>query len=100
MIGLEDLLLVSALLFILGVAGFITRRNILIMFMSVELMLNAANLALAAFARYSGRMDAQVIALFVIALAAAEAAVGLAIVVAVFRSRKTVNIDEMNLLKW
>ena len=100
MIGLEELLLVSALLFILGVAGFITRRNILIMFMSVELMLNAANLALAAFARYSGRMDAQVIALFVIALAAAEAAVGLAIVVAVFRSRKTVNIDEMNLLKW
>lgn len=100
MIGLEDLLLVSALLFILGVAGFITRRNILIMFMSVELMLNAANLALAAFARYSGRMDAQVIALFVIALAAAEAAVGLAIVVAVFRSRRTVNIDEMNLLKW
>jgi NADH-quinone oxidoreductase subunit K len=99
-IGLEELLLVSALLFILGVAGFITRRNILIMFMSVELMLNAANLALAAFARYSGRMDAQVIALFVIALAAAEAAVGLAIVVAVFRSRKTVNIDEMNLLKW
>jgi NADH-quinone oxidoreductase subunit K len=99
-IGLVDLLLVSALLFILGVAGFITRRNILIMFMSVELMLNAANLALAAFARYSGRMDAQVIALFVIALAAAEAAVGLAIVVAVFRSRKTVNIDEMNLLKW
>jgi NADH-quinone oxidoreductase subunit K len=99
-IGLEDLLLVSALLFILGVAGFITRRNILIMFMSVELMLNAANLALAAFARYSGRMDAQVIALFVIALAAAEAAVGLAIVVAVFRSRRTVNIDEMNLLKW
>lgn len=100
MIGLEELLLVSALLFILGVAGFITRRNILIMFMSVELMLNAANLALAAFARHSGRMDAQVIALFVIALAAAEAAVGLAIVVAVFRSRKTVNIDEMNLLKW
>jgi NADH-quinone oxidoreductase subunit K len=99
-IGLEELLFVSALLFILGVAGFITRRNILIMFMSVELMLNAANLALAAFARYSGRMDAQVIALFVIALAAAEAAVGLAIVVAVFRSRKTVNIDEMNLLKW
>ncbi len=80
--------------------GFITRRNIIIMFMSVELMLNAAGLALIAFARQSGRMDGQVLALFVISLAAAEAAVGLAIVVAVFRRRKTLNIDELNLLKW
>ncbi|HUU29818.1 MAG TPA: NADH-quinone oxidoreductase subunit NuoK [archaeon] len=100
MIGLHELLVVSAVLFVLGVAGFITRRNILIMFMSIELMLNAANLVFVAFARHLGRMDAQVFALFVMALAAAEAAVGLAIIVAVFRSRQTVNIDEMNILKW
>ena len=100
MIGLHELLILSALLFVLGVAGFITRRNILIMFMSIELMLNATNTALVAFSRYSGRMDAQVMALLVMALAAAEAAVGLAIVVAVFRNKQTVNIDEMNILKW
>lgn len=100
MISLQSLLTLSALLFVIGVAGFITRRNVLIMFMGVELMLNAANLALVAFARHNASMDPQVVAMFVMALAAAEVAVGLAIIVAVFRRRETVNIDEMSSLKW
>lgn len=100
MIGLEQLLILSAVLFIIGVAGFITRRNVIIMFMSVELMLNAANVALVGFAYHFARMDAQLIALFVMALAAAEVAVGLAIIVTVFRNRETVNVDDLNILKW
>ena len=100
MISLHQLLLLSAVLFVIGIAGFITRRNIIIMFMSVELMLNAANLALISFAYHSGSMDAQLIALFVMALAAAEVAVGLAIIITVFRNKQTVNVDELNILKW
>ena len=100
MIALQSLLTLSAVLFVIGVCGFITRRNVLIMFMSVELMLNAANLALLAFARHNASMDPQVVAMFVMALAAAEVAVGLAIIVAVFRRRGTVNIDDLRNLKW
>lgn len=100
MIALQSLLTLSAVLFVIGVCGFITRRNVLIMFMSVELMLNAANLALVAFARHNASMDPQVVAMFVMALAAAEVAVGLAIIVAVFRKRDTVNIDDLRNLKW
>ena len=100
MIGVQQMLVLSALLFVIGVAGFITRRNVLIMFMSVELMLNAANVALVAFARQGAAMDAQVIAMFVMALAAAEVAVGLGIIVTVFKNRQTVNIDDISNLKW
>ena len=100
MIGLEQLLTLSAILFIIGVMGFITRRNVIIMFMSVELMLNAANVALVSFAYHFARMEAQLIALFVMALAAAEVAVGLAIIVTVFRNKETVNVDDLNILKW
>ena len=100
MIGLEQLLTLSAILFIIGVIGFITRRNVIIMFMSVELMLNAANVALVSFAYHFARMEAQLIALFVMALAAAEVAVGLAIIVTVFRTKETVNVDDLNILKW
>ncbi len=100
MIALQSLLTLSAVLFVIGVCGFITRRNVLIMFMSVELMLNAANLAMLAFARHNASMDPQVVAMFVMALAAAEVAVGLAIIVAVFRRRGTVNIDDLRNLKW
>ena len=100
MIGLEQLLTLSAILFIIGVVGFITRRNVIIMFMSVELMLNAANVALVSFAYHFARMEAQLIALFVMALAAAEVAVGLAIIVTVFRNKETVNVDDLNILKW
>jgi NADH-quinone oxidoreductase subunit K len=99
-IALQSLLTLSAVLFIIGVCGFITRRNVLIMFMSVELMLNAANLALVAFSRHNASMDPQVVAMFVMALAAAEVAVGLAIIVAVFRRRDTINIDDLRNLKW
>jgi NADH-quinone oxidoreductase subunit K len=99
-IALQSLLTLSAVLFIIGVCGFITRRNVLIMFMSVELMLNAANLALVAFSRHNASMDPQVVAMFVMSLAAAEVAVGLAIIVAVFRRRDTVNIDDLRNLKW
>ena len=100
MIALNELLVLSAALFILGVVGFIIRRNILIMFMSIELMLNAAGIVLVGFSNKLGRMDPQVFTVFVIALAAAEAAVGLAIIIALLRNRESVNIDEMKLLKW
>jgi len=100
MIGLGHVLVLSLALFVLGVAGFVTRRNLIIMLMSIELMLNAANVALIGFSRFGAGLDGQVLALFVIALAAAEAAVGLAIVVAIFRLKKSVNVDELNQLKW
>ena len=100
MIGLNQVLVLSLILFVLGVAGFVTRRNLLIMLMSLELMLNAANVALIGFSRFQGGLDGQMLALFVIALAAAEAAVGLAIVVAVFRLKKSVNVEDLSSLKW
>jgi NADH-quinone oxidoreductase subunit K len=96
---IEGALVTSALLFALGFVGVIIRRNVLIVLMCVELMLNAVNIALIAFSRARGDVHGHGLTFFVIALAAAEAAVGLAIVVAVFRSRKTVNIDEVSLMK-
>ena len=99
MIPITHFLGLAAVLFGLGLIGVLLRRNVLIMLMSVELMLNAANLTLITFARAHGHSQGQGIAFFVMALAAAEAAVGLAIVAAVFRSRRTVNVDEINLMK-
>jgi len=99
MVGLNACLVVSGLLFTLGLCGFVTRRNILIMFMSVELMLNAANVAFVAAARYHAPVDGTVYALMVIAVAAAEVAVGLAILLAVFRLKKTVQADEVRELR-
>jgi NADH-quinone oxidoreductase subunit K len=90
----------SAVLFAIGVTGVLVRRNIIVMFMSIELMLNAVNLAFVALARRIGSMDGQVIVFFVMTVAAAEAAVGLAIIIALFRNRETVNADELNLLRW
>ncbi|MBI3944902.1 MAG: NADH-quinone oxidoreductase subunit NuoK [Armatimonadetes bacterium] len=92
--------IVSAVLFTIGVAGVLLRRNALIVFMSIELMLNAVNLSLAGFARQFGSATGQVFILFVLAVAAAEVAVGLAIILAVFRHRDTVDVDNMNLMKW
>lgn len=92
-------LALAAILFGIGLAGVVSRRNILVVFMCVELMLNAANLTFLAFARQQGRMDGHAIAFFVIAVAAAEAAVGLAIVIAVFRTRGTLWMDEVSTLK-
>ena len=99
MIPLSWLLALSALLFCIGVVGVLVRRNALIIFMSIELMLNAANLAFVAFARHLNSLDGQVFVFFVMTVAAAEVAVGLAIIVNLFRLRGTVFVDEINLLK-
>ena len=100
MVSLYHYLVLSGILFTLGVIGFLLRRNVIVIFMSIELMLNAANLAFVAFSRFLQSIDGQIIVIFVMAVAAAEAAVGLAIIMAVFRTRKTVNADELNLMKW
>ena len=92
-------LILSAVLFSIGAVGVLIRRNPLIMFMSIELMLNAANLAFVAFSRYLNNLDGQVIVFIVLAVAAAEVAIGLAIIVAVFRARAIVDVDEANALK-
>jgi NADH-quinone oxidoreductase subunit K len=89
----------SAILFALGAVGVLVRRNLIVLFMSVELMLNAANLAFVAYARHYLSMDGQVFVFFVMAVAAAEVAVGLSMVVAIFRTRQTINVDELNSLK-
>lgn len=89
----------SVILFSLGALGVLTRRNAIIVFMSIEMMLNAANLAFVAFARHLGDLDGQVLVFFVITVAAAEVAVGLALIVTIFRSKNSINIDEINLMK-
>ena len=90
----------AALLFTVGVVGVLTRRNAIVIFMCIELMLNSVNLTLVAFSAARGNITGQVLVFFVMAVAAAEAAVGLAIVIALFRNKLTVNIDEINILKW
>jgi NADH-quinone oxidoreductase subunit K len=99
MIPLAWMLALSAIVFVIGVIGVLVRRNALIIFMSIELMLNAANLAFVAFARELGSLDGQIFVFFVMTVAAAEVAVGLAIIVNVFRLKETVYVDEINLLK-
>ena len=89
----------SMVLFLIGAVGVLVRRNLLIMLMSVEMMLNAANLALVAFSRFHGRLDAQVAVFLIMAIAAAEVAVGLAIIVKIFRLRQTVNVDLLTTLR-
>ena len=100
MVPLSYHLILSAILFTIGVMGVLVRRNVIIIFMSIELMLNAVNLSFVAFARQLGSMDGQLSVFFVMAVAAAEAAVGLAIVLLVFRGKETVNADELTLLRW
>lgn len=100
MVPLSYYLILSGLIFCIGVLGFLIRRNILIIFMCIELMLNAVNLSLVAFAREFGLMQAQVIVFLVMTVAAAEAAVGLAIIIAFFRNKKSANVDDLNLMKW
>ena len=99
MVPLYHILAVSVILFGLGAAGFIVRRNIITIFMCIELMLNAVNLAFIGFSRYLGNPNGQVIVFFVIVVAAAEAAVGLAIIIAVERNRATLTIDEIDSMK-
>ena len=99
-IGLYPVLIVSAVLFVTGAAGVLTRRNALIVLMSIELMLNAVNLAFVAFSRQAGgAVEGQVFAVFVMAVAAAEAAVGLALVILIFRHRATVDLKDLNILR-
>ena len=96
---LHHYLYLSAILFFIGAFGVLYRRNLIVMFMSVELMLNAVNLSFVSFARYTPSMDGHVIAFFVMALAAAEAGIGLAILVMVFRNRATVQADDLALMR-
>jgi NADH-quinone oxidoreductase subunit K len=98
-VTLEWYIGLSVALFAIGAAGVLLRRNAIIIFMSVELMLNAANLAFVAFARHLGDLNGQVFVFFVMTVAAAEVAVGLALIVAIFRSKQSINIDEINALK-
>jgi len=98
-ITIQHWMTLSAILFFIGVFGVLYRRNLIVIFMSIELMLNAVNLSFVTFARYTQTMDGHVVAFFVMALAAAEAAVGLAILVMLFRNRSTVQADELRLLR-
>jgi NADH-quinone oxidoreductase subunit K len=94
-VSLQDYLVVSVLLFCVGLLGIIVRRNILVIYMSLELMLNAANLALVAFSRFNNNLDGQVIVVFVITVAAAEVALGLALIVALYRRRQTTHVEDL-----
>ena len=93
-------LIVSAIIFTIGVIGVVTRRNILVVIMCIEMMLNAVNLTLVAFSRFLDSMDGQVCVFLVMAVAAAEGAVGLALTLAIFRKRETLNIEDLNIMKW
>jgi NADH-quinone oxidoreductase subunit K len=93
-------LILSAVLFVMGVAGFLFKRNIITIFMSIELMLNAVNLSFVAFSYVLRQLSGQVFVFFVMVVAAAEAAVGLAIIIVVFRNRDSLNVDDIELLKW
>lgn len=99
MIGLSHYLTLSLFLFFVGMVGVIVRRNVIVVFMCIELMLNAVNLSFIAFARYLHSLDGQLFVFFIMTVAAAEAAVGLAIIITLFRSRDTLNLDEVNLMK-
>lgn len=99
-IPIQYYLILSAFMFTVGVSGVLIRRNAVIVFMSVELMLNSANLTLVAYSSYLGNSVGQLFVFFVMTVAAAEAAVGLAIIIALFRNKLTLNIDEVNILKW
>ena len=100
MLPIEYYLWFAAALFAIGVAGVLLRRNVIIVFMSIELMLNAVNVTFIAFSRQMNNIDGQIFVFFVMTLAAAEVAVGLGIIVAMYRNKKSINVQDMNLLKW
>lgn len=100
MVPMQSYLILSAVMFIIGVFGVVARRNAIIVFMSIELMLNSVNLSLVTFSAFLGNVTGQIFVFFVMTVAAAEAAVGLAIVIALFRRKQTLNLDEINILKW
>ena len=98
-VGLEHYLVISALLFALGLLGVITRRNLLVIYMSLELMLNAANLALVSFSRFNNNLNGQILVFFIITVAAAEVSVGLALIVALYRKRQTTHVEDLTTMK-
>lgn len=98
-IGVEHYVTVSVILFCLGLLGVIVRRNLLVIYMGLELMLNAANLALVAFSRFNNDLNGQVFVFFIITVAAAEVAVGLALIVALYRKRRTAHVEDLTLMK-
>ena len=97
---IDAILILSAALFSIGVAGVMVRRNVIVVFMSIELMLNAVNLSFVGFARHMDSMTGVIFMFFVILVAAAEAVIGLSIIIALFRKKETLNLDKFNLLKW
>ncbi len=99
-VGLQHYLIVSGLLFSIGLLGVVIRRNLIVIFMSLELMLNAANLSLVAFSRFNSNLDGQVMVFFTITVAAAEVAVGLALIVALYRKRQTAHVEDLTTLKF
>jgi NADH-quinone oxidoreductase subunit K len=100
MIPLEYYLYVSAIMFSIGTVGVLTRRNAIVIFMCVEMMLNAVNLTFVAFSRYLGNIDGQVFVFFIMTVAAAEAAVGLALMIAFYSNRESIDVEDVNLMKW
>ncbi len=100
MVPLHYYLLVSAILFAIGTFGVLTRRNAIVIFMCVELMLNAVNLTFIAFSRFLGSIDGQVFVFFIMTVAAAEAAVGLALMIAFYKNRESIDVEDVNLMKW
>lgn len=98
-IGLQSYLLVSAILFFIGVVGVLTRKNIFIIFMSIELMLNAVNLTFVSFSRFLNNLNGQAIVFLVIAVAAAEAAIGLSIVILIFKNKESLSVDDFDVMK-
>ncbi len=100
MIPLYYYLVVSAILFAIGTIGVLTRRNAIVIFMCVEMMLNAVNLTFVAFSKYLGSIDGQVFVFFIMTVAAAEAAVGLALMIAYYKNRESIDVEDINLLKW
>jgi NADH-quinone oxidoreductase subunit K len=100
MVPLQAYLIISAVMFIIGAMGVVMRRNAIIVFLSIELMLNSVNMTFVAFSAFFGDATGQVLVFFVMTVAAAEAAVGLAIVIALFRRKQTINLDEINIMKW
>lgn len=100
MVPLSWYIVLSAVIFSIGVLGFLIRRNVIMMLISIEIMLNAVNISMAAFGHYLQDIRGQIMIIFVIAVAAAEVAIGLALVIALYKNKPTVNVDELNILRW
>ena len=100
MLSLHHYLILAAVLFAIGTVGVLTRRNAIVIFMCIELMLNAVNLTFVAFSRYLGNIDGEIFVLFVMTVAACEAAVGLALMIAFYKNRESIDVEELNVMKW